>query len=437
MALVLLGLSAAPAATGAIGGSAAVARGEPREPAPGAQAPIAPAAPSAPESVDATSLAAVIRAADAAGGELGPRLAVRLSRWRELVPADEFHWELDAARRLIFASAVDDAAIRARIRAEAASVVDAALPLLFGEPPADPVLVVVVSDPRLARTLIAPGAHVGGRYVHADRVLAVREIGISLRHELIHALHFGHMERLGMRQPHAFWIQEGLAALFETYVPGAPGTEPATLTVGPSDRDPIVQRLAAAGGLDALTEFDALDGRGFMRSARRNYAVARGAMRWLADRGVLADWYRRLGDGAEPGDALTAMAAALDVAPSELDAAFTTWAKAASAPETGRRTGGPWLGVDRFTEADGVGLQVVRVARRGPARTADLRPGDVILELDGAVTPTEVELERLLSGRLPGQTVRLTLRRRGDPADLELVLGRWDPSPGRRRGSSR
>lgn len=406
----------------------------------------------APAATDEGSLAAMIRDARTASEELAARIDRRAPAWRALVGDAELVWDIDPERRLVFAGPAHDAAIRARVRAEAAAVVDAALPLLFGAPPAEPVLVVVAED-RLAPTLIGAGAHVGGRYVHADRILAVREIGVSLRHELVHALHFGHMERLGMRQAHAFWIQEGLAALFETWdpVPAAAADAPADAPADPAaaaaspparrftpgDRDAIARRLAEAGGLDSLASLAALDGRGFMQSARRHYAVSRAAMLWLADRGVLSDWYRRLGDGAAAEDGLRAMAGALGVPQDELDAAFRDWLRQRPPAVTERTAGGAWLGVDRYDSFGAVGLRILRVARHGPARSAGLRGGDVVLEVDGAVTPTEAELRRLLARRQPGETVQLTLRRRGEPLVLPLELGAWDPQPGRRRGSSR
>ncbi len=403
-------------------------------PAPTAAPTRSPALPSAPAAIDldAPGLADVLASADAAGGDLGPRLRARLPRWRELVPGDELTWQLDAERRLVLASALTPAS-RERVRAEIASVVDAALPLLFGAPPADPVLV-VVAEGRLARDLVAGEARVAGRYVHIDRILAVREIGVSLRHELIHALHFGHMERMGMRAAHPFWIQEGLATLFETWA----RTDDAGGRFEPSDRDGIPRRLADANALDGLAELAALDGRSFMRSARRHYAVARAVMRWLAERGALADWYRRLGDAPSPGAGLDAMAAALGLEREALDEAFRDWLRARPVPTVAIEPGGPWLGLQRVDEDPPDGVQVLRVVPRGPARRAGLRPGDVVLEVNGAVSPTAAELDRLVARHRPGETVRLTVRRRGsERIELDFVLGTFDPGPARRRGRGR
>jgi hypothetical protein len=348
------------------------------------------------------------------------------------VPGDELTWELDADRRLVLASALTPAS-RGRLRTEIASVVDAALPLLFGAPPADPVLV-VVAEGRLARELIAAEARVAGRYVHADRILAVREIGVSLRHELIHALHFGHMERMGMRAAHPFWIQEGLATLFETWTRTGDGSG----RFEASARDAIPRRLADANALDELAELAALDGRSFMRAARRHYAVARAVMRWLAERGALADWYRRLGDAPSPDAGLDAMAAALDLERAALDDAFGAWLRARPVPTVATGPGGPWLGLQRVDDDPPDGVQVVRVVSRGPARRAGLRPGDVVLEVNGAVSPTAAELDRLIARHRPGETVRLTVRRRGtERIRIDLELGTFDPGPARRRGRGR
>ena len=72
----------------------------------------------------------------------------------------------------------------------------------------------------------------------------------------------------------------------------------------------------------------------------------------------------------------------------------------------------PWLGM--FTVESGGRLVVSGVARRGPCATAGIRPGDVVLEVDGERVST---LARMLSAiwrlGLAGVTVPLTFARAG------------------------
>ncbi|MHC4810845.1 MAG: PDZ domain-containing protein [Planctomycetota bacterium] len=379
---------------------------------PAAATVAAAATPPGPDGRLETAIAAA-----AAEPDLGTRLQRRLERWRELVPED---------------------ARRRRIMAEAAAVVDAAAAMLFGGPPQDPVLVVVTTDRRLAATLLGSAADgVGGRYVHADRILAVRDAGVSLRHELVHAMHFAHMERLGMRQPHPFWVQEGLATLFESWDPeaGEPADGPADIPrrFTANDRDPIARRLAEVRGIESLRELAAMDARTFMARGRRHYAVSRAVMRWLEAEGVLGAWYAALGNAADPDAGIEAMAASLDEPIAALDDRFRRWLLAETLPATGRVEGGAWLGVTRWNDAGAAGLEVRRMDRAIPRTDGQLRPGDLVVEIDGAIVAGEAELERLLARRRPGEAVRLLIRRRGELTPETVRLHAWRSAPEPRR----
>lgn len=349
--------------------------------------------------------------------EFDARLARRLPRWHELASPDRYRYDIDRARRFVFASALDDVS-HARFRREAEALIDRAIARFFDAPPRDPVLVVAVDGARDARALIGAGAHVGGKYVHVDRIVAVKDIGVSLRHELVHALHFGHMERMKMRTAHAFWIQEGLAAFHETLSPDG--------TIETSDRDHIVYNRAR-GRREALDRLATGNGQTFMRDARRNYAIARGFVRWLDDRGVLEAWYDGLGDGSTDPSGLDTAATLLGIERDDLPAEFRTWARASEPPAVTTETGGPWLGVGSIAPADPDGVRVAQVVRRGPGAAAGLRNGDVILEIEGRVAPTEAEVDRLVNRHRPGETIRLLVRRRGDRLELALTLGRFAP----------
>ena len=70
-----------------------------------------------------------------------------------------------------------------------------------------------------------------------------------------------------------------------------------------------------------------------------------------------------------------------------------------------------------------VGALVSSVEKGGPADTAGIVPGDVILKFDGKVVDKSADLPRLVAGTRPGQRVPVTLWRKGAARDLTLVVG--------------
>ncbi len=79
-----------------------------------------------------------------------------------------------------------------------------------------------------------------------------------------------------------------------------------------------------------------------------------------------------------------------------------------------------------------------RLARKGPADRAGLRGGstrvivgntrlivggDVVVEADGLAIASSEELQRVLRGKKPGDTVRLTVVRDGKRTTLPVTLG--------------
>lgn len=79
----------------------------------------------------------------------------------------------------------------------------------------------------------------------------------------------------------------------------------------------------------------------------------------------------------------------------------------------------PWLGV--FAQDDGENVIVLDVAKDGPAGRAEVRAGDIILEVGGqSVTSLQSFYARLWSLGAPGVVAPLRLRREGDEFDIEV-----------------
>jgi S1-C subfamily serine protease len=85
------------------------------------------------------------------------------------------------------------------------------------------------------------------------------------------------------------------------------------------------------------------------------------------------------------------------------------------------------LGVQVTTVIDQAGnpqgAAVVGVTPGGPADTAGIRPGDIIVDVDGKPTPTAQALGAVLADLKPGQTVDVTVTRAGNQEKLRVTLG--------------
>lgn len=86
----------------------------------------------------------------------------------------------------------------------------------------------------------------------------------------------------------------------------------------------------------------------------------------------------------------------------------------------------PYLGIRYRARPNGAEVQ--EVIPGSPAEEAGLRVGDLIREVDGQPVSTRRPLMDLLSSYRPGDTVTLTVERRGEKKEIEVTLGYW-PSP--------
>ncbi len=99
---------------------------------------------------------------------------------------------------------------------------------------------------------------------------------------------------------------------------------------------------------------------------------------------------------------------------------------------TGRKVERPWLGakLEAVTRdiAEGLGLDrvvgavVTRVSNTGPAATAGLQPGDVIVRVDGFEVADPRSVYYRLTTRGAGNTARLDVMRKGRPQAVNVAL---------------
>ncbi len=269
---------------------------------------------------------------------------------------------------------------------------------------------------------------VGGVYDRDERRLISRDIGPSLRHEFVHALHWRFMERTGDVAP--LWIQEGLATLVEEIDGSSDSLRPVA-----SWRTNIVKRRAELGLLTPWRRLTALDPERFHRMhAQAHYAEARAIMMFIAERGKLAAWHEAYAETFdEDPSGRVALAQVFGKHIGEIEREFRLWAlELPTVSEVGSATGGS-LGVELSAgEGDG---PVVRTygGRRGTDysrtnRDARLAFGDTVLAIDGTPTPTLDELYRVLGERRPGEIVTLDLRR--GSLDITLRIELVEPREG-------
>ena len=86
-----------------------------------------------------------------------------------------------------------------------------------------------------------------------------------------------------------------------------------------------------------------------------------------------------------------------------------------------------WLGVgveETPEGGEGAGARIASVDRTGPAARVGLRPGDVVVAVNGERVDGARGLIRAIAAAPPGNTVRLTVRRQGKEFEVPVTVGR-------------
>ena len=207
--------------------------------------------------------------------------ATTLSALRQRFGADGYQYEIDTEARLVYAAAMDAAAL-ARLRSALNDQSEALHAELFEHKPDAYVRVLLPTAKdygRLVRFRNVPGV-----YIDSTKSLIAREQGYVLSHEFAHALHAADQGAEG--QKHATWVSEGLGVLCEA----------ADFSGGrfrPRD-NPRFAALVFAAKRKALVPLErlvAMDQEEFVRRPNLTYGQSGYLMLYLWERNLLREFY--------------------------------------------------------------------------------------------------------------------------------------------------
>ena len=222
---------------------------------------------------------ALMQARQAADPVLAER---RIKRWRERLTGADYQLHEDALPGIDVLTYLNQSQWNVA-RQRLSALRDDLRTMLFDDP-MNWSLLITHPTQRDAANLFDNG-HVRGNYRHEHRELITLDTHRSLRHEIIHAMHHAHMDRL--RQQHPIWIIEGLACLFEQIDRDAEES----IRFPADSRSAVARQLARQEDLIDWPAFFSMKEDEFLRSPREHYAQARSIMRFLAERNALREWY--------------------------------------------------------------------------------------------------------------------------------------------------
>ena len=335
---------------------------------------------------------------------------------------DDYRYELDADRKLIFATNVDAPTLEALKKwlvAQSASQWND----LFEHKPDQYIGVVVPSAADYRKIVKIPG--VGGFYNDAGKVLIAQRLGQTITHEFTHALHAADRAPLG--QDHPIWIAEGLASMYE-----AARFEGDALVPRDNFRLAYLQGAARVRRLIPLEQLVAMKQKDFVARANLAYGAASSVMLYLYEHKLLRPFYE-------------AYKATYDVDPTgrkaleqvtgtplpQFEKAWVAWMVARPPVPTDTGQDGVVIGV-KFGDATD-GLRVDNVVPGGPASKAGVKAGDVVVGIGDAELRDPQSFFPELVQHKPGEEVTLKVRRGEQYLALPVTLVKRSEAAGKPR----
>ena len=326
---------------------------------------------------------------------------------------DDYICEIDHANKLVFATNVDRQTLN-ELKAFLPRYAESQWKNLFSHSFEQYVTIVIPKKPRSVR------ARVGGYYSHSRQMLVTRTIGMTLRHEFTHALHFADQDALG--QSHPLWIAEGLATLFESSRLAGGKVFPQ-----PNRRLNVLKRLAGQKMTLPFNELFGLSHGQFMRKAMISYPQSRYVMMYLFEHGLLKKWYDAYTSGYEKDKTgAKAMEKVFGKPLEEIETSWLGWVKRQDAPPIRLPARHAYIGIRMRSRADG--LEIVQVVPGSGADKAGLKTGDLIVKLDSQRIVDPGELLRVVYAHKVGDKVNIRYRRAERYRNVTVILG---PMPSR------
>ncbi len=323
--------------------------------------------------------------------------------WREKHSEQRYRPDIDPKRNLLMLTSLGDES-HELMRRELSRMGDWLTENLFGSYPDEEVLLVLVDPVDSPRVFTQE--NVAGFYEHRRRRLVSQGTGFTLRHEYVHALHYGDMER--REQLHAFWILEGLATLFEYFEFDQRGS----IRFLACDRGEQVQRLRGSSSLIRWRDLFRMSQMNFVAKGRNSYAQVRSIFLFLAEENKLEAWYREYVDRFEEDKTgELAFERVFNESIERVERRWREWLRAQPRRPYELRDGQPALGIEPRPEAGYDGVEVLRVLRDSPADHAGLQRGDVVIAIDGHATPGFLDLRYRLLRHRSGERLEVRFRR--------------------------
>jgi hypothetical protein len=326
---------------------------------------------------------------------------------------DKYLFDVDAETKLIFA-ANTDAETLADVKKWLTMQAKSQWAQLFEHKPDQYVAIVLPSLLDYGKMIKMPG--VEGIYMHSARMLIAKRLGQVMTHEFTHALHAGDLDPLG--QEHPIWIVEGLASLFE-----AGQFEGEKLVPRDNYRLEYLQIAFRTKRLIPLEKLLTWKQSQFVANANLGYGEASSVMLYLYESNLLRkfyDTYKINFDKDPSGKATLEQVSGKPLKDFEHD--WQIWMSKRKSPTMNVGPEGAFIGVQFAQENDG--LKIEQVVTKGPADSAGIKAGDVIVGLNDLDVRDQRTLMPMLKEFKPGDGVVFKLRRGEEYLQLPLKLGR-------------
>lgn len=330
--------------------------------------------------------------------------------WKKRFGTKVYRYTEDEAHRLVFATCLDEAS-HAEMQRMLEAQADQQSATLFDAVP-DVEVFLAIAKPADAKAVIGGSQTTEGMYEHPRRRLVASDIGMVLRHEFTHLMHFGQMERLG--QPHLIWVQEGIASLYENYDLQPDGA----IVFQPNLRHNQARKMASARTFMPFAKLITLSLDDFMDKSQQLYPQVRSMFEYIADSGKLRKWYRRYTETyAQDRTGKLALEEVFGKPLSQIENDWRTWVLKRPAVSVSAAVGNRNIGIEVVGATDGI--QVRKVERLGIAARAGVKVGDVITAVDGTAVRSAREFIAAL-GSVKAQNATLTVRRGQERVEIAI-----------------